>query len=99
MTQTLKHNFTRRVQTLFLVLVFGLLTGFAPVLHSHEFDLEDVHQDCAPCQWSQDNSSLETQNAGLSISVLYRQLTVILPKAVSQNAPLTVFNKSPPVNR
>jgi hypothetical protein len=42
-----------------LILTLGILLGFSSVLHSHELDLHDDHEDCFSCEWSQvslDNS-------------------------------------------
>ena len=36
-----------------LVLSLGILSGFSPILHSHELDLHDEHEDCFSCEWNQ----------------------------------------------
>ncbi|MBC8285873.1 MAG: DUF2607 family protein [Nitrospinae bacterium] len=36
-----------------LILTLGVLLGFSSVLHSHELDLHDDHEDCFSCEWSQ----------------------------------------------
>ena len=66
------RNFTSTVlrQKLFaaiLFLYFGMLAGFSPLLHNHDVDLSDAHQDCASCQWSQSSTSLETDASGLPL--------------------------------
>jgi len=48
-----------------LLVCFGMLAGFSPLLHNHDFDLSDGHQDCAACQWAQSPTSLETAPSSL----------------------------------
>ena len=36
-----------------LLLSLGVLSGFSPILHSHELDLHDNHEDCLSCEWNQ----------------------------------------------
>jgi hypothetical protein len=36
-----------------LLLSLGVLSGFSSILHSHELDLHDNHEDCLSCEWNQ----------------------------------------------
>ena len=36
-----------------LLLSLGVFSGFSPILHSHELDLDDKHEDCLSCEWNQ----------------------------------------------
>jgi hypothetical protein len=36
-----------------LLLSLGVLSGFSPILHSHELDLHDDYEDCLSCEWNQ----------------------------------------------
>ena len=49
----LKNPGKKRFITILLVFIFAVMAGFSPVLHNHDFELDDHHQDCSPCQWSQ----------------------------------------------
>ncbi|MGV7221128.1 MAG: hypothetical protein ACQ9MH_06370 [Nitrospinales bacterium] len=51
-----------------VLLSFGGMTGYSVLLHDHDLDLENVHEDCGPCQWNQANESeinylVETSNS------------------------------------
>lgn len=52
--------------TAFLALCFTVMVGFSPILHNHEFDLDEVHQDCSPCHFSHSNAGLIPTLAPLS---------------------------------
>lgn len=58
---------------LVLTLCFGVMSGFAPFLHSHDFDLAEVHKDCSPCHWSHSHNSIAPILAPLDfdLSVLF----------------------------
>lgn len=59
-----KNHYGKRFFSFLLIFIFTFLTGFSPILHNHEFDLGDPHEECSPCQWTQittdiDGSSLD----------------------------------------
>jgi hypothetical protein len=54
-----KNYCGKRFFAFLLVFIFTLMTGFSPVLHNHEFDLSDPHEDCSPCQWTQINTNID----------------------------------------
>lgn len=43
----------RILTTCLLILSLGLLSGFSSILHSHDLDLHDDHEDCYSCEWNQ----------------------------------------------
>lgn len=96
MAQMRKNIFSKRLQAGFLIIAFAFLTGFAPILHSHDFDFEEAHQDCAPCQWSQDNVGSEFLCVSLSFSPSIQSYFVSCIKSVIYDDSHPVLNKSPP---
>jgi hypothetical protein len=36
-----------------LIFILGFLSGFSPALHNHDLDLQNNHEDCSSCEWSQ----------------------------------------------
>ncbi|CCQ91255.1 conserved exported hypothetical protein, putative Cytochrome c [Nitrospina gracilis 3/211] len=46
------------IWTALFTLCFAAMVGLSPFLHSHEFDLKDLHQDCSPCHFSHSNAGL-----------------------------------------
>jgi hypothetical protein len=36
-----------------LILSLGAFSGLSSILHSHELDLHDDHEECFSCEWSQ----------------------------------------------
>ena len=49
-----------------LLLCFGVLTGFSPLLHNHDLDLSESHEDCASCLWSQSTTNCDVYAPSLS---------------------------------
>jgi len=96
MYQTGNKILIKRLQAGILVLVFAFLTGFAPVLHSHEFDFDEHHHDCAPCHWSQDNASAEASGDSLSSTLSIQPYLFFYNESYSFLDSLPVLNKSPP---
>ena len=54
----LKNPGKNRLNTILLIFIFTVMAGFSPVLHNHDYELEDSHQDCSPCQFSQISAEL-----------------------------------------
>jgi hypothetical protein len=97
MSQTDKIIFSKRLQAGFFILVFGFLTGFAPILHNHEFDLEETHQDCSPCKWYQDNVESKILWVSLSFSPSIQSFSFSHADSVTFDDSYPVLNKSPPI--
>ncbi len=49
----MRTNLKTQFLALLIVLSLGGLTGLEPVLHNHDLDLQDVHEDCFSCGWTQ----------------------------------------------
>ena len=88
-------KFRQTLTTLLLILSLGVFSGFGPILHSHDLDLHDDHEDCFSCEWSQisidQNTSLEeTFNSpfnAFTTQVLNDTIVVNLSLAFSSRAP------------
>jgi len=95
------RNFRSTVlrQKLFAVLLFlcfGMLAGFSPLLHNHDVDLSDAHQDCASCQWSQSPTSLETDASGLLLYPFSEVLHLTRSQLSHRHALFLIANRGPP---
>jgi hypothetical protein len=78
------------------MLGYGVLTGFSPILHNHDLDLNQTHKDCAPCHWSQSNSGLETQSTDVS-SNPHVQKTEAKPESLwAYGSFFSLANRGPP---
>ncbi len=79
-----------------LLVCFGVLSGFSPVLHNHELELDHNHNDCGACQWSQWNSlihAVASQGTPSPMLEILRHvhISVVLPKFLA-----SVSSRSPP---
>jgi len=90
------HPLKSRIRVAFLILCFGILTGFSPFLHDHELDLFEPDHDCAPCNWSQSQTSVETVAPQITgFPTLSLQLEE-LQETVSARPQHTHSGRSPP---
>jgi len=81
---------------LLLLLSFGVLTGFSPILHAHELDFGSAHDDCAPCHWSQSNQTDEANALGIEAPSLIQSFQLILPEGIHKPCISKLFNRGPP---
>lgn len=51
-----------------LLFSFGIMTGLAPFLHAHDFDLNEIHKNCSPCHWAKSHSGIENQAAEIPLT-------------------------------
>lgn len=90
-----KQNF--KILSVFLAASFFILTGFSPVLHSHEFDLDDHTQDCYSCSWNASGNLIESQPPSQSIIPIIESATITEIIIGSNGAVASPSNRSPPV--
>ena len=89
-------SFLPRLGILLVLLSFGVMTGFASVLHAHELDFNSAHDDCAPCHWSKTNPSDETTATAFATAPLL-QFSLFSPgEFISQQFKKNILNRGPP---
>ncbi len=88
--------FRQKLLAAILFLCFGMLAGFSPLLHNHDFDLSDTHQDCVSCQWSNSSTSLETDASGLLFYHFSEVLDPTRSQLSHQHAFFLISNRGPP---
>ena len=44
--------FFNRFLVVFVLLCFVGMTGYSELLHDHEHDFSESHDDCSPCNWT-----------------------------------------------
>ena len=79
-----------------LLICFGVLTGFSPLLHNHDLDFSDTHEDCASCLWSQSKTGCETHAPCLAFNHTVQPLYFESSQASSQTDLFQISNRSPP---
>lgn len=80
-----------------LILSLGVLLGLSPVLHSHELDLHDDHEDCFSCEWSQvslDTSPSLPETSSSLFETFHPQASVAPTAAILFTA---FLSRAPPV--
>jgi hypothetical protein len=85
-----------KLGVLILLLSFGVLTGFSTVLHAHELDFSSVHDDCAPCHWSQSNPADESDDSELAIPSRFQSFQLVPSESIGKPCINKPYNRGPP---
>jgi hypothetical protein len=91
-----KQNF--KIISVFLAVSFFILTGFSPLLHSHEFDLIDHTHDCDSCSWKASSNLIESEPPSQSIIPIIESAIVTEIAISSSRAVTSPSNRSPPAS-
>ncbi|MBT3510545.1 MAG: hypothetical protein HN472_13485 [Nitrospina sp.] len=91
-------KFRQILTTSLLIFSLGVLSGFSTILHSHDLDLHDDHEDCFSCEWNQ--VSID-QDPGCSALESYcfeqaHKLTISNPDYLA--LPSSFLSRAPPSN-
>ncbi|MGP0564543.1 MULTISPECIES: hypothetical protein [unclassified Nitrospina] len=84
--------------TALFTLCFASMVGFSPYLHSHEFDLKDLHQDCSPCHFSHSNAGLIPTLAPLNVDFGTVSQTIFYQETHSKLISTRHSGRSPPLH-
>ena len=79
-----------------LLLFFGVLAGFSPLLHNHDLDRSETHEDCASCLWSQSTTSCDVYTSCLSFDNFAQSIDLESSQVSSQTGPFLISNRGPP---
>jgi hypothetical protein len=85
-----------KIISVFLAVSFFILTGFSPLLHSHEFDLIDHTHDCDSCSWKVSSNLIESQPPSQLIIPIIESAVIIEIITFSSRAVTSPSNRSPP---
>ncbi|MBC8284957.1 MAG: hypothetical protein H8E32_14165 [Nitrospinae bacterium] len=90
-------NIKNKIFVLLLILSFTALAGLESVLHNHDFDLEEVHRDCAPCLWKQGNSQIDSGTPDLTFFSFIQSFNFTYNPLFIFNTSFTFTSRSPPL--
>lgn len=80
-----------------LILSFGVMSSFAPFLHSHEWTQEQTEKNCSPCQWTHSGIGVESKAPGFSTTALAIFHTFKLKIFIFQKLFISYPGRSPPL--
>ncbi len=86
-----------KLGVLLLLLSFGVLTGFSSLLHAHELDFSSVHDDCAPCHWSQSSQTDETTAIAVTATPPSPFLIFSPAESIGPQFKKNILNRGPPL--
>ena len=79
-----------------LLLCFGVLAGFSPLLHNHDLDFSEKHEDCASCLWSQSKISCGTHAPCLLFNHIIQKFYFESSQESSRTGLFLISNRGPP---
>ncbi len=85
-----------KLGVLLLLMSFGVMTGFSTVLHAHELDFSEAHDDCAPCHWSQSNKTDTSDAVEAETPFLLQSFQLIPVEAIDKHLISKPSNRGPP---
>jgi len=89
-------SYLPKLGVLLLLLSFGVMTGFSTVLHAHELDFSSVHDDCAPCHWSQSNHTDESDDSEFATPSRFQSFQLIPSESIGKLCINKPYNRGPP---
>ncbi len=89
-------SYLPRLGVLLLLFSFGVLTGFSTVLHAHELDFSEVHDDCFSCHWSQSNKIDESDTVEVEAPSVFQSFQIIPVESIGKLFISKPSNRGPP---
>jgi len=90
--------FHSRFLIVLLLLCFVGMTGYSDLLHDHNHDFSESHDDCSPCNWSKSHKVNTTKTNNIVNVSSFTETTSQLPLIKSENVSPVFYNRGPPFN-
>ena len=96
------HNKTQIFHSRFLIVLLLLcfvgMTGYSDLLHDHNHDFSESHDDCSPCNWSKSHKVNTTKTNNIVNVSSFTETTSQLSLIKSENVLPVFYNRGPPFN-
>ena len=89
--------FFSRFLVVFVLLCFVSMTGYSELLHDHDIDFSESHDDCSPCNWTKLHKVNTTKVIDLSNVFSFSETTFQLSFLKPEGVLLGFHNRGPPV--
>lgn len=91
------NGFVGRMLLVLVVLSFGSMVGYSDLLHSHDADFQETHEDCKPCKWNQSNSTVETEILEARVVIIQKDIQEDDTLPAPSNVLIDRNGRSPPL--
>ena len=89
--------FFRRFLVVLALLCFVGMTGYSELLHDHDYDFSESHDDCAPCNWTKLHKVDKNEKTYIAHVFSFRDISFQRPLLKSENLLSGFNNRGPPL--
>ena len=97
----MQRNKTQTFFRCFLVVItllcFVGMTGYSELLHDHDHDFSESHDDCSPCNWTKSHKIDTTKKVNIVNFFSFSETTFQRPLLKSENLLSGFNNRGPPL--
>ena len=90
--------FFNRFLVVFVLLCFVGMTGYSELLHDHEHDFSESHDDCSPCNWTKSHKVNTAKKIDIAKVFSFSKTTFQRPLLKSEDLLSSFYNRGPPFN-
>lgn len=91
-----KQIFFNRFLIVLVLLCFVGMTGYSELLHDHDYDFSESHDDCSPCNWTQSHKVNTTKIIDIVNVFSFRETTFQRSLLKSEDLLSGFYNRGPP---
>ena len=88
--------FFRRFLVVLVLLCFVGMTGYSELLHDHDYDFSESHDDCSPCNWTKSHKVNTTKKIYIANVFSFSEATFQLSLLKSLDFLPGFHNRGPP---
>ena len=90
--------FYSRFLVVFVLLCFVGMTGYSELLHDHDHDLSESHDDCSPCNWTKSHKVDKNEKTYIAHVFSFSNAPFQRPLLKSEDLLSSFYNRGPPFN-
>ena len=88
--------FFRRFLVVLVLLCFVGMTGYSELLHDHDYDFSESHDDCSPCNWTKLHKVDKNEKTYTAHVFSFRDISFQRSFLKSENLLSGFYNRGPP---
>ena len=90
------QTFFSRFLVVFVLLCFVGMTGYSDLLHDHDVDFSESHEDCSPCNWTKLHKASASKKVYIANVFSFSETTFQLSLLKSKYFLPDFHNRGPP---
>ena len=80
-----------------VLLCFVGMTGYSELLHDHDYDFSESHDDCSPCNWTKSHKVDNNKRTYIAHAVSFSDTFFQLSFLKSEDLLSGLYNRGPPL--